>query len=77
MVGLPDGPLRQKHELDLYRLSGEPLAVGLPIPGVVSGRLITADTDDGRLVLVGQETWEPSARTIVWEVEVPKVEIQR
>jgi hypothetical protein len=71
VVGLPDGPLRQKHELDLYTVSG------LPIPGVVSGRLIAADTDDSRLVLVGQETWEPSARTIVWEVEVPKLESPR
>ena len=28
----------------------------------------------GRLVLVGQQTWEPSAMTTVWQVEVPKIE---
>jgi hypothetical protein len=74
VVGLPDGPLRQRHELDIYRLSGEPVAIGLPIPGVTAGRLVTADADNRRLVLVGQETWKPSAATTVWHVEVPKVE---
>ena len=75
VIGLPDGLLRQRHELDLYTLSGEPVAIGLPLPGVVAGRLIVADADDDRLVLVGQETWEPSAKTIVWQIEVPQVEI--
>ena len=74
VVGLPDGSLRQRHELDLYRMSGEPVALGLEIPGVQAGRLVTADADVGRIVLVGQETWEPSAKTIVWQVEVPNVE---
>jgi len=74
VVGLPDGPLRQRHELDLYRLSGEPVAVGLKIPGVQAGRLVAADAEAGRIVLVGQETWEPSAKTTVWQVEVPPVE---
>lgn len=74
VIGLPDGVLRQRHELDLYRLSGEPVAIGLPLPGVIAGRLITADADNDRLVLVGQETWEPSAKTIVWQVEVPNLE---
>ena len=74
VVGLPDGPLRQRHELDLYRLNGDPVAVGLPIPGVAAGRLVAADTDDERLVLVGQETWEPSAPTTVWQVDLPAVE---
>lgn len=74
VVGLPDGPLRQRHELDLYRLSGDPVAVGLPIPGVAAGRLVAADADNGRLVLVGQETWEPSAPTTVWQVDLPAVE---
>jgi len=74
VVGLPDGPLRQRHELDLYRLDGEPVALGLKIPGVQSGRLVIADADAGRIVLVGQETWEPLAKTTVWQVEVPKVE---
>jgi hypothetical protein len=73
-VGLPDGPLRQRHELDLYRLSGEPVALGLKIPGVWAGRLIAADADAGRIVLVGQETWAPLATTTVWQVEVPSVE---
>jgi hypothetical protein len=74
VVGLPDGPLLQRHELDIYRTNGEPVAVGLPIDGVRAGRLIIADAGAGRLVLVGQQTWEPSATTTVWQVEVPKVE---
>ncbi len=74
VVGLPNGALRQRHELDLYRLSGEPVAVGLPIEGVEASRLVAADADDDRLVLVGQATWEPSAPTTVWQVELPAVE---
>jgi hypothetical protein len=74
VVGLPDGPLRQRHELDLYRMSGEPVALGLKIPGVQAGRLVIADADVGRIVLVGQETSEPSAKTTVWQVDVPDVE---
>jgi hypothetical protein len=74
VVGLPDGPLLQRHELDIYRTNGEPIAVGLPIDGVRAGRLIIADAGAGRLVLVGQQTWEPSAMTTVWQVEVPKIE---
>jgi hypothetical protein len=74
VVGLPDGPLRQRHELDLYRMSGEPVALGLKIPGVQAGRLVAADADAGRIVLVGQETWEPSAKTTVWQADVPDVE---
>jgi len=74
VVGLPDGPLMQRHELDIYRTNGEPVAVGLPIDGVRAGRLIIADAGAGRLVLVGQQTWEPSAMTTVWQVEVPTVE---
>ncbi len=73
VIGLPDGPLRQRHELDLYRLSGDPVALGLKIEGVQAGRLVIADADAGRIVLVGQETWEPSAKTTVWQVEVPGV----
>ena len=74
VVGLPDGPLLQRHELDIYRTNGEPVVVGLPIDGVQSGRLIIADAGAGRLVLVGQQSWEPSATTTVWQVEVPQVE---
>jgi len=66
--------MMQRHELDIYRTSGEPVAVGLPIDGVQSGRLIIADAGAGRLVLVGQQSWEPSATTTVWQVEVPEVE---
>ena len=73
VVGLPDGPLLQRHELDIYKTNGEPVAVGLPIDGVRAGRLIIADAGAGRLVLVGQETWEPSATTTVWQVELPTV----
>ena len=73
VVGLPDGPMMQRHELDIYKTTGEPVAVGLPITGVRSGRMIIADAGAGRLVLVGQQTWEPSAPTTVWQVEVPEV----
>ena len=74
VIGLPDGPLLQRHELDIYRTNGDPIAVGLPIDGVRAGRLIIADAGAGRLVLVGQQTWEPSAMTTVWQVEVPTIE---
>jgi hypothetical protein len=74
VVGLPDGPLLQRHELDIYKTNGEPVAVGLPIDGVRAGRLIIADAGAGRLVLVGQQTWEPSAMTTVWQVDVPTIE---
>ncbi len=74
VVGLPDGPLLQRHELDVYKMTGEPVAIGVPIEGVRAGRLIIADAGAGRLVLVGQQTWEPSAPTTVWQVEVPTVE---
>lgn len=74
VVGLPDGPLIQRHVLDIYNLDGEPIALGVPIPGVKAGRLVVADADDQRLILVGQESWEPSATTTVWQVEVPPVE---
>ena len=77
VIGLPDGPLRQRHELDLYRLSGDPVAVGIPLPGVVAGRLIAADADNDRLILVGQETWEPSSKTTVWQVDVSNAEVPR
>ncbi len=73
VIGLPDGTLSQRHELDIYRLSGEPVAIGLPITGVTAGRLVIADADHGRLVLVGQKTWKPSAATTVWHVDVPEV----
>jgi hypothetical protein len=74
VVGLPDGPLLQRHELDIYKTTGEPVAVGIAIEGVRAGRLIIADAGAGRLVLVGQETWEPSAPTTVWQVDVPAIE---
>ena len=71
VVGLPDGPLMQRHELDVYTMSGKPVAIGVPINDVRAGRLIIADAGAERLVLVGQQTWEPSAPTIVWQVDVP------
>lgn len=77
VVGLPDGPLRQRHELDLYRLTGEPVTIGISLPDVVAGRLIAADADNNRLVLVGQETWEPSSKTIVWQVDLSNAEVPR
>ncbi len=73
VVGIPDGTMRQRHVLDLYKLDGEPVEIGIPIPGVEAARLVVADAEPGRLVLVGQESWDLSSPTIVWEVEVPHV----
>jgi hypothetical protein len=77
VVGLPDGPMRQRHELDVYRQNGDPVAIGIPLPGVVAGRLIAADGDPGRIVLVGQETWEPSSTTVVWQIDTLHLESVR
>ena len=73
VVGLPDGTLQQRHVLDLYKLDGKPVALGIPIPGVEAARLVVADAGPGRLVLIGQESWEPSSPTLVWEVEAPQI----
>jgi hypothetical protein len=70
VVGIPDGPFNQRHELDVYRLDGTPVAVGVPIPEVTGGRVVVADAGVGRLVLVGQASWEPGARTTAWTVDV-------
>lgn len=70
VVGIPDGELRQRHELDLYRLDGSPVATGIELPGIAGGRTIVADAGPGRLVIVGQSTWEPGAPTTAWEVTV-------
>jgi hypothetical protein len=70
VVGIPDGELRQRHELDIYRLDGSPVATGISLPGIVGGRLVVADAGHGRLVAVGQRTWEPGAETVAWQVTV-------
>jgi hypothetical protein len=74
VVGVPDGDLRQRHELDLYRLDGDPVATGIELPGVISGRLTVADAGVGRLVLVGQKSWEPSSATAVWSISITGVD---
>jgi len=70
VVGIPDGPFNQRHELDVYRLDGTPVAVGVPIPEVSGGRVVVADAGPGRLVLVGQASWEPGSATTAWTVTV-------
>lgn len=70
VVGIPDGDLRQRHELDLYRLDGSPVATGLALPGVEGGRIVVADAGLGRLVVVGQKSWEPGSETVAWQVTV-------
>ncbi len=70
VVGVPDGDLRQRHELDLYRPNGEPVATGIEIPGVGGGRLTVADAGFGQLVLVGQKGWEPGSATTAWMVSI-------
>ena len=70
VVGIPDGEFKQRHELDLYRLDGEPVATGLDLPGIEGGRMIVADAGPGRLVVVGQSSWEPGSETTAWMVTV-------
>jgi hypothetical protein len=74
VVGIPDGPFKQRHELDLYRLDGAPVATGVPIPGVEGGRIVVADADRNRLVLVGQTSWEPGSATRAWTVTVAGID---
>jgi hypothetical protein len=74
VVGVPDGELRQRHELDLYRLDGDPVATGLDLPGVAGGRVTVADAGLGRLVLVGQASWEPGSKTTVWSVTISGID---
>jgi len=74
VVGIPDGEFKQRHELDLYRLDGEPVATGLALPGIEGGRMIVADAGPGRLVVVGQSSWEPGSDTTAWQVTVTGIE---
>lgn len=72
VVGLPDGPLHQRYEVDLYRPDGETVATGLRIPPIPEQRVVVADTDDGRLMLMAQEKlWPPGSSTAVYIVDVP------
>ncbi len=71
VVGLPAEGGTQRHELDLYRLDGTIVASGIELPGVVAARLIVADAEPGRLVLLGMErNWPRADEMTVWEVEV-------
>ena len=45
-----------------------------PLEKQLHRQVAIADAGAGRLVLVGQQTWEPSATTTVWQVELPPVE---
>lgn len=71
VVGIPTEGETQRHELDLYRFDGTPVASGIELPGVVAARLIVADAEPGRLVLLGMErNWPRADEMTVWEVEV-------
>jgi hypothetical protein len=70
VVGVPDGPFSQRHELDLYRLDGTPVATGVELPGIEGGRVVVADSDRDELVVLGQTSWEPGAKTKAWLVTV-------
>lgn len=74
VVGIPKGPFRQRHELDLYRLDGSPVATGLDLPGIEGGRIVVADAGTGRLVVVGQSSWEPGSTTTAWMVQVSGID---
>jgi hypothetical protein len=74
VVGIPDGELMQRHELDLYRLDGSPVAIGLDLPGIAGGRIVVADAGPGRLVVIGQSSWEPGSQTRAWQVTVSGLE---
>jgi hypothetical protein len=68
VVGIPDGDLNQRHELDLYRLDGSPVATGIALPGIEGGRIVVADAGPGRLMVVGQQSWKPGSTTMAWDV---------
>jgi hypothetical protein len=70
VIGIPDGEFSQRHELDLYRLDGSPVATGIHLPGVKGGRMVVADAGPGRIVVVGQTSWEPDSPTKAWQVKV-------
>jgi hypothetical protein len=74
VVGIPDGELHQRHELDLYRLDGTPVAVGIDLPGIEGGRVVVADAGGGRIVIVGQSSWEPESETTAWMVNLSGLE---
>jgi hypothetical protein len=74
VVGIPDGEFKQRHELDLYRLDGSPVATGLDLPGIEGGRIIVADAGPGRIVVVGQSSWEPGSDTTAWQVTVTGID---
>lgn len=74
VIGIPDGDLQQRHELDIYRLDGSPVATGIKLPGIAGGRMVIADAGHGRLVAVGQKTWEPGAETLAWQVTLTGLE---
>ena len=74
VVGIPDGEFQQRHELDLYRLDGSPVATGVDLPGVKGGRIVVADAGLGKIVVVGQSSWEPGSKTMAWKVTVRGLE---
>jgi len=71
VVGIPSNDQQQRHELDVYRVDGSIVAVGVPIPGLDARRLIVADAEPGRLVALTQATsWPFGAQATVWEIEI-------
>lgn len=74
ILGIPDGDLRQRHELDLYRLDGKPVATGIALPGIEGGRIVVADAGPGRLTVVGQQSWKPGSKTTAWNVTLEGLE---
>lgn len=71
VVGIPAQGGRQRHELDVYRKDGTTVATSVPIGGLEVGRLVVADSEPGRLVVLTQErSWPFGAPARVWEVDV-------
>jgi len=71
VVGTPAPGGRVEWTLDLYRMDGTPRALGLALPGIGEHRVIVADADGGRLVLVAQaQDWPMGSPTSVVEVEL-------
>jgi hypothetical protein len=76
VLSIPD---RGGHRLmlDVYRLDGTKVAVAVPIPRVKAPRVIVADAEAGRLVLLSQrQSWPFAAQVSVWEVEVEGLPVQ-
>ena len=77
VVGIPDPRGGQHVVLDVYRLDGTAIANAAPIPGIRAPRIVVADADAGRLVLLSQDrNWPFGAPATLWEVTVANLPLE-